>query len=186
VDSLKKEDKKMKITSAVTATVFLLSHIVGVSEGVNSKTFRRFNSLVAHEIKHIRPTDIHRYVADVAFCGHLAYIANERMKVEVDSTAKKDELMNGLKIQEKFISGRIKSLENQFADIQQKTPLNFFDHKNIDTEREVNLTDQQRLSSQLNDIRTFLNYCSETECIFDPTATKATEESTSGQIVNPA
>jgi hypothetical protein len=186
VDSFKKEDKKMKITSAVTATVFLLSHIVGVSEGVNPKTFRRFNGSAANEIKDVDITAMHRYVAAAAFCGHLAYIAENRMKVEVDSIAKKNELMRGLKIQEKFISSRIKALENQFADIQQKTPLNFLDHKNIDTEREVNLADRQRLSSQLNDIRTFLNYCSETECIFDPTATKATEESTSGQIVNPA
>lgn len=176
----------MKITSAVTATVFLLSHIAGVSEGVNPKTFRRFNRSAANEIKDVDITAMHRYLADPVFCGHLAYIAENGMKVEVDSIAKKNELLRGLDINEKFISGRIEGLEKQFADIPQKTPLNFFDHKNIDAEREVNLTDRQRSSSQLNDIRTFLNYCSETECIFDPTATKATEESTSGQIVYPA
>jgi hypothetical protein len=184
VDSFKKEDKKMKITSAVTATVFLLSHIVGVSEGAiydisEPRSVNKFHKFFANEIKHIRPTDIHRYVANDNFCSYLAYIAENGMKVEVDSSDKKNELLRGLDINEKFISGRIEGLKKQLSDIQQKNPLNFLNHKNIDTEREVNLKEQQRLSSQLNDIRAFLNYCSETNdgCI---------EESTSGQIVNPA
>lgn len=162
IDHVDSNGITMKISSDLISSALVLSKVVFAAQGLG-----RFNKTLSEELVFVPANHIGVYPRSPDFCRHLAYIADNKMQVDLDNSYQINELMRGLATHKQTLERQIRRLEDDYDEIKSNTILNAFNHRELDRERAETLSASQKSILQLANINFFLDYCSRNTCFND-------------------
>lgn len=148
----------IQFTSISTSAVLFLSGVSAVSQFNNSLR----NVLIDSENDENFP----KLGASDKLPGHLAYLAEQQRKVEIDSEEKMRVLMKTIEMQKKFLESRKSILENEIQAIEAKrnSISKFLNHKDLKRSCDLKRARIAKDLSDIEDFNKFLEYCPNGQC----------------------